>query len=155
MNCTVAASWPFVIFLSSQPLGEELSLFLLSPRASKLNTASLGRGIKEYGVFTIRNSFRAESDLKSEALRSVNDTDGDVSRNDTMYFFYTHYFFFFVFFLFGQCLLNALIPPWIRQWLTENLYNKVGGKIHDRHIYGCFFLYGIMLIMKHMNGYCW
>lgn len=154
MNCTVAASWPFVIFLSSQPLGEELSLFLLSPRASKLNTASLGRGIKEYGVFTIRNSFRAESDLKSEALRSVKFTDGDVSRNDTMYFFYTHYYYF----LFCFCSVNVCWMHWYPLGYDSDLQTICIIKLVEKFMIVTsmvVFLYGRMLIMKHMNGYCW
>lgn len=47
----------------------------------------------------------------------------------------------FVLFFFGHFLFHALIPPWIRQWLTENLYNKVGGKIYDRQFCGYFFIW--------------
>lgn len=117
--------------------GRRVSPFSFSPRTSPLRSAWFGREMEENGAFSpwwVRSeSGRWNGHMGSEALRSVNGTDGECVLWRNVWISFSR-FIFSVRSMFVRC----IDTPWIRQWLTENLYNKVGGKIHELHIYGCF-----------------
>lgn len=71
--------------------------------------ASLGRGVKEYGVFTMGNAFReptVTSDL--EHCDQWMAQTGNVSGNDTIDFFYTNYYYYYFYF----CSVNVCSMHW-------------------------------------------
>lgn len=138
MNCTVAASWPFVVFMLTAS-GRRVSPFSFSPHTSPLRSAWLGREVEGNGGFPplwVRlESGRWNGHRKSEASRSVNRADGECVHQWNLWISFPRFIF-----LVRSMFVRCIDTPWIRQWLTENLYNKVGGKVHELHIYGCFLL---------------
>lgn len=99
-------------------------------------------------VFTIMNSFRARmvnGHLKCKAFLTVNCTDRDRCP-------LTKFMDLFSCLQISKqpfCYCSMHWSPWIRQWLTKNLYNKVGGKkcfvIHYR-VWGFLHVLELLLL---------